>query len=931
MEDMEDELKCPVCGAMYRDPVLLPCSHNLCLACARNILVQTPDGELPAQHQQQQQQQPAAAVSGTSQQPPPPPAAAAGVGSASQLQHAVANGAVAPRVSPSGSDYDYLELDKMSLHSEADSGYGSFGGYLTSPGTPNAPMATTPSSSSSSSSAASSSSSSASSSSSLSSGVAVLPKLSPNGVRVFPPTPVPSAAPRPPLPSYQHHSQLHPQHALMHAQLLQQHHILQQKQQQQQQQQLLQQQQQQQQQQAAAVQQRHRNSCLTCPQCHRSLLLDERGLRALPRNRVLEAVCDRVAQRGRARALQCQLCERSPARPASVLCEQCDVLYCDACRSRCHPARGPLAKHRLLPPALVLQARASASSTSAAAATVPAANDASASPASSSPAAAAAAAASSTAQAEPQAAGVQQPLLGAAARAAVGAGLLGLGALGPPAARRPATCAEHELESHSMYCVPCRAPVCYQCLEEGKHARHEVRALGAMCKLHKGQLSQALTGLSDRAKEAKDFLGQLKNAATQIQESGVELEACLVAQCDALVDALNRRKGQLMARVGKEREQKHKLVRDQMSHCSVKLRQTTGLIEFCLEVIKENDPSGFLQISDALIKRVHSTEEQWGRGALQPRANPEFDLSLDSGPLLHSIQQLDFLQTRAQPAVPAAPLLQLEECSTQTNSATLSWKASPLSSANIEGYVLELDDGTEGLFREVYVGTETLCTVDGLHFSSTYSARVKAFNKAGVGPHSKTVVLHTSEVAWFSLDPSSAHQDVILSNGNLTASCSSYDERVVLGSAGFTRGVHYWEVTVDRYDNHPDPAFGVARLDVTRDAMLGKDDRAWAMYVDNNRSWFMHNNSHTHRTEGGISKGATVGVLLDLTRRILAFFINDEPQGPVAFHDLQGIFFPAISLNRNVQVTLHTGLEPPDVQTEEEVAAVAAARPTATV
>ncbi|XP_078452508.1 LOW QUALITY PROTEIN: E3 ubiquitin-protein ligase TRIM9-like [Lampetra planeri] len=802
MEDMEDELKCPVCGAMYRDPVLLPCSHNLCLACARNILVQTPDGELPAQHQQQQQ--PVAPVPGTSQAPAAA-AAATGAGSASQLQHVVANGAVAPRVSPSGSDYDYLELDKMSLHSEADSGYGSFGGYLTSPGTPNAPMATTPSSSS----AASSSSSSTSSSSSLSSA-------------------------------------------------------------------------------------RHRNSCLTCPQCHRSLLLDERGLRALPRNRVLEAVCDRVAQRGRARALQCQMCERSPARPASVLCEQCDVLYCDACRSRCHPARGPLAKHRLLPPALVLQARASASRA-------------------------------------PVGRGSAAPA-GGGARAAVGAGLLGLGALGPPAARRPATCAEHELESHSMYCVPCRAPVCYQCLEEGKHARHEVRALGAMCKLHKGQLSQALTGLSDRAKEAKEFLGQLKNAATQIQESGVELEACLVAQCDALVDALNRRKGQLMARVGKEREQKHKLVRDQMSHCSVKLRQTTGLIEFCLEVIKENDPSGFLQISDALIKRVHSTEEQWGRGALQPRANPEFDLSLDSGPLLHSIQQLDFLQTRAQPAVPAAPLLQLEECSTQTNSATLSWKASPLSPANIEGYVLELDDGTEGLFREVYVGTETLCTVDGLHFSSTYSARVKAFNKAGVGPCSKTVVLHTSEVAWFSLDPSSAHQDVILSNGNLTASCSSYDERVVLGSAGFTRGVHYWEVTVDRYDNHPDPAFGVARLDVTRDAMLGKDDRAWAMYVDNNRSWFMHNNSHTHRTEGGIAKGATVGVLLDLTRRILAFFINDEPQGPVAFHDLQGIFFPAISLNRNVQVTLHTGLEPPDVQTEEEVAAaVASARPTATV
>lgn len=47
--------------------------------------------------------------------------------------------------------------------------------------------------------------------------------------------------------------------------------------------------------------------------------------------------------------------------------------------------------------------------------------------------------------------------------------------------------------------------------------------------------------------------------------------------------------------------------------------------------------------------------------------------------------------------------------------------------------------------QEVYVGAETICTVDGLHFHSTYKSRVKAFNGSGVGQYSKTLVMQTSE------------------------------------------------------------------------------------------------------------------------------------------------------------------------------------------
>ncbi|KAJ3613303.1 hypothetical protein NHX12_019553 [Muraenolepis orangiensis] len=300
MDEMEDELKCPVCGSFYREPIILPCSHNICLACARNILVQTPDAESP--------------------------------------QSRASGSAV--------SDYDYLDLDKMSLYSEADSGYGSYGGFVSAPTTPC--------------------------------------QKSPNGVRVFPPT-VPAQPPA-------------TQQQLQHPQHQQHHHLLQL-------------------QPPGSLPPVARNSCLTCPQCHRSLILDERGLRGFAKNRVLEGVVERY-QQGRAAALQCQLCETSP-REATVMCEQCDVFYCDPCRLRCHPPRGPLAKHRLVP----------------------------------------------------------------SAQGRVGGGVGGGGRRVSP--RKTSTCTEHELENLSMYCVPCRTPVCYQCLEEGKHGTHEVKALGAMWKLHK--------------------------------------------------------------------------------------------------------------------------------------------------------------------------------------------------------------------------------------------------------------------------------------------------------------------------------------------------------------------------------------------------------------------------------------------------------------
>lgn len=85
---------------------------------------------------------------------------------------------------------------------------------------------------------------------------------------------------------------------------------------------------------------------LACPICRKMVFFDDAGARNLPSYRTMQSIIDRFCERD---TLRCQMCEIEP-KIASVVCEQCQIRYCDACRELCHPARGPLAKHSLIAP-----------------------------------------------------------------------------------------------------------------------------------------------------------------------------------------------------------------------------------------------------------------------------------------------------------------------------------------------------------------------------------------------------------------------------------------------------------------------------------------------------------------------------------------------------------------------------------------------------
>ncbi|EUB59493.1 Tripartite motif-containing protein 9 [Echinococcus granulosus] len=91
-------------------------------------------------------------------------------------------------------------------------------------------------------------------------------------------------------------------------------------------------------------------------------------------------------------------------------------------------------------------------------------------------------------------------------------------------------------------------------------------------------------------------------------KSAKRAEEDATVKFDCLIQTIEAKKAELISAIKEERDRKLGALKEQIHQCTSKLTRSTGLIQFCIEMLKENDAFSFL-LSGKLDDRLTSYEE----------------------------------------------------------------------------------------------------------------------------------------------------------------------------------------------------------------------------------------------------------------------------------------------------------------------------------
>ncbi|XP_069887592.1 E3 ubiquitin-protein ligase TRIM36 isoform X3 [Dipodomys merriami] len=386
--------------------------------------------------------------------------------------------------------------------------------------------------------------------------------------------------------------------------------------------------------------------------------------------------------------------------------------------------------------------------------------------------------------------------------------------VGPTTNFRPKVlmCPEHETEKINMYCELCRRPVCHLCKLGGVHSNHRVTTMSTAYKTLKEKLSKDVDYLIGKESQVKSQISELNLLMRETECNGERAKEDAMVHFEKLFDILEERKSSVLRAIeASKRLRLGKLQTQVEEHQG--LLESSGLVGYAQEVLKETDPSCFVQTAKQLHLRIQKATESLK--TFRPAAQTSFeDYVLNTSKHTELLGELSFFSSGV--AVPEIS----EEQSKVYNNALINWRQPGGDEA--DSYVLEYRKVSREEDVLAWDEVEVLGTskvVSNLDSNAHYAFRVRAYRGSICSPCSRELVLHTPPAPVFSFlfDEKCGYnaehlllnlkRDRVESRAGLAMLLEA--ERIqtghhasldyIVADAGIAKGRHFWAFRVEPY------------------------------------------------------------------------------------------------------------------------------------
>ncbi|NXT81169.1 TRI36 ligase, partial [Zapornia atra] len=374
-------------------------------------------------------------------------------------------------------------------------------------------------------------------------------------------------------------------------------------------------------------------------------------------------------------------------------------------------------------------------------------------------------------------------------------------------------CPEHEMERVNMYCEICRRPVCHLCKLGGSHANHRVTTMSTAYKTLKEKLSKDVEYLISKESQVKAHITQLDLLLKETECNSERAKAEASQSFEKLSHVLEEKKSAALRAIEASKNLRLEKLQTQAEEYQG-LLENNGLVGYAQEVLKETDPSCFVQTAKQLHVRIQKATESLR--SFRPAAKATFeDFVVDVSKQEEILGHLSFLSSGLE-----IPEIKEEQCR-MYDQALISWEC-PGKSNSADTYVLEyhkLKREEENVtWQEMEVCSKSTVIPD-LDDDSSYAFRVRGYKGSICSPWSREVILRTPPAPVFHFlfdDKCGYNTEHLLLNPRRTSVESRAglplllgSERVqvgcyptldyIIGDTGIAKGKHFWAFSVEAY------------------------------------------------------------------------------------------------------------------------------------